>query len=364
MVFALPVLGKPAGSTRVVDRVVDAPIGDDAERGPAGVMSDSHGRVIRDLRLSITDRCNFRCVYCMEPDARFLPADELLSVDELVRVSRVCIGLGVRKIRLTGGEPTVRKDLESIIAGVAALEPGDLAMTTNGRVADMARLREWKRLGLRRVTISLDTLRDDRFGAMTRSRMTPGDVLAAVRGAAEAGLGPVRVNAVVVRGYNEDEVADLAALARSLGIEMRFIEFMPLDAGRGWGPERVVPADEIVSLIAARFPLITLGRENRNSTSELYGFADGAQGRIGVIAPVSRPFCGACSRLRVTAEGRVRACLFSREEWDLRDVMRRGGGDADVERVLRAATWRKQAGHGIGTGGFVQPDRAMSAIGG
>jgi GTP 3',8-cyclase len=330
----------------------------------AGALIDSHGRAIRDLRLSITDRCNFRCVYCMDPDTPLLPKGELLTPAELLRVARVCVGLGVRKVRITGGEPTVHPELEAIIAGVADAGAPDIAMTTNGMLVDENRCRAWRSAGLTRLTFSMDSLDPLRFAAITRSSCSPARVIGAIEAALGAGFESVKVNAVVVRGLNEDQVVPLAGLARRLGVEMRFIEFMPLDSGHRWDHSRVVPAAEIIQTIGAEFPLTPLGRDDPSATALDYDFADGAPGCIGVIAPVTRPFCGACSRLRVTADGKVRPCLFSREEWDLRPLLRSGAGDGEVARFLADSTWTKQKGHGISLEGFVQPQRTMSAIGG
>ena len=327
-------------------------------------LVDSHGRVIQDLRLSITDRCNFRCVYCMEPDVRFLARERLLSPDELSRLARLCLSLGVRRVRLTGGEPTVRPDLLEIIAAVAALGPDDLAMTTNGSLVTPASARAWKAAGLTRLTFSLDSLDDAVFASMTRSSCSSGTVVDAIRVAIDAGLGPVKANAVVVRGRNEREVVPLARLARDLGIEMRFIEYMPLDSGRAWDPAKLVPASEIVDMISREFPLTPLGKDHEHSTALEYAFADGTLGRIGLIAPVTRPFCGACSRLRITAEGKVRPCLFSLEEWDIGALLRAGASDQSLRDFLLDSAWTKQRGHGIDAPDFRQPDRPMSAIGG
>ena len=327
-------------------------------------LVDSQGRVVRDLRLSITDRCNFRCLYCMEPDVRFLPREQLLSASELARLAALCLSLGVRRVRLTGGEPTVRPDLIDIIAAVAALGPDDLAMTTNGSLVTPLAAQAWKAAGLTRLTFSLDSLDDATFAAMTRSSCTSGSVVEAIRVAVAAGLGPVKVNAVVMRGRNEHQVVPLARLARTLGIEMRFIEYMPLDSGRAWDASKLVPASEIVDTIAREFPLVAHGKDHEHSTALEYAFADGTPGRIGLIAPVTRPFCGACSRLRITAEGKVRPCLFSLEEWDIGSLMRAGASDRALRDFLLDSAWTKQHGHGIDAPGFKQPERPMSAIGG
>lgn len=329
-----------------------------------GRLIDSHGRSIHDLRLSITDRCNFRCVYCMEPDVRFMERDELLSVDELVRVAGVCVSLGIHKVRITGGEPTVHPRLTEIISGLAGLGIDDLAMTTNGSLADEASLLEWKAAGLQRITISIDSIRPERFAQVTRSNTDPARILGAIAASRRVGLDPVKVNAVIVRGVNEDEVIPLAEIARDYGVEVRFIEFMPLDSAHGWDLRKVVFAAEVTDRISEVYALIELGREDPSSTSLIYRFADGAPGRIGMVAPVTRVFCGACSRLRITADGKVRPCLFSRDEWDLRPLLRGGASDPDLAQFLVDATWTKQKGHGITSPTFQQPDRPMSAIGG
>ncbi len=330
----------------------------------AGRMMDSHGRIIRDLRVSITDRCNFRCVYCMEPDVTFAPRESLLTTDEIVRVARIAAALGVRKIRLTGGEPTLHPELNSIIAGIRAATDVEIAMITNASLLSRDALRTWKASGLARVTISIDTLREDRFTQLTRSACSPASVLAGVRACLAEGLTPLKLNAVLIRGYNEDEAADLAALAREYAVEMRFIEYMPLDSGHAWDSSKWVSGAETQAAIEERFPLIACTDDDPSSTARTFTFADGAPGRIGLISPVSSPFCGACSRLRLTADGKVRPCLFSTTEWDLRSLMRSGATDAQLATFLIDATWTKQAGHGVTSPDFVQPERPMSAIGG
>ncbi len=355
MGFVLPVLGGEKAS---------APARSPRDAVRARSMVDSHGRQIRELRLSVTDRCNFRCVYCMEPDTRFMPKMELLSLEEYVRVAAACIGLGVQKVRITGGEPTVYPQLLELIERLAGLGVPDLAMTTNGALADQESLAEWRAAGLRRLTFSIDSVRPEVFAAMTRSNVPVERVLEAVEAAGRAGFEKTKLNGVVVRGLNEEEVPALAGLARRFGVEMRFIEFMPLDSGHTWDRGKLVPASEIVERISAAYPLVEIGKDHASSTSIDYAFADGAPGRVGIIAPVTRAFCGACSRLRITADGKVRPCLFSRQEWDLRPLLRGGADDGAVAQFLVDATWTKQAGHGISAAGFVQPDRPMSAIGG
>ncbi|MFN0010067.1 MAG: GTP 3',8-cyclase MoaA [Phycisphaerales bacterium] len=327
-------------------------------------MIDSHGRVIRDLRISITDRCNFRCVYCMEPDVRFAPAASLTTTAEIVRVVRIAHTLGVRKVRLTGGEPTLHPELTGIIAGIRRSTGVEIALITNASRLSLASLREWKAAGLDRVTISIDSLRPDRFARLTRSTSSPADVLAGVEACLAAGLTPLKLNAVLIRGFNDDEAPDLAGLARLYGIDVRFIEYMPLDSAHAWNPGRWVSAAETRAAIEQRYPLAACDEGDPSSTARNHTFADGAPGRVGFIAPVSSPFCGACSRLRLTADGKVRPCLFSTTEWNLLAALRAGASDADLAHFLIDATWTKQPGHGITSPTFQQPQRPMSAIGG
>jgi len=330
-------------------------------------MLDSHGRTIRDLRISITDRCNFRCVYCMEPDVRFAPHDELLQPHEFIRIARIAESLGVRKIRITGGEPTLHPHLTDIIAGLHQSTKVEIALITNASRLTRDDLREWKQAGLSRITISIDTLKPDRFARLTRSATSPSQVIAGVEMCLAESLTPLKLNAVLLRGFNDDEAPDLAQLARRYDIEMRFIEYMPLDSASAWDPAKYVPASETLAAIQTRFPLVPTGEDDLSSTARTYAFADGTPGRVGFIAPVSSPFCGACSRLRLTADGKVRPCLFSTREWDLRAVLRDpliAPTDEQIADFLIDAAWSKQAGHGISSQDFTQPARPMSAIGG
>ncbi|MCC6285536.1 MAG: GTP 3',8-cyclase MoaA [Phycisphaerales bacterium] len=329
-----------------------------------GRLIDSYGRTIRDLRISITDRCNFRCIYCMEPDVRFAPRESLLTVPEIVRIAAIAESLGVCKVRLTGGEPTLRPDLASIIAGIRRETAVEIAMITNGSLLSREALAEWKAAGLTRLTVSIDSLRPERFARLTRSTSSPADVLAGVEAALNLNLTPLKLNAVLLRGVNDDEAADLAALARRPSVEMRFIEYMPLDSGHTWDGSTWVSAAETRAAIEARFPLAACDDDDPRSTAQTFAFADGSPGRVGFIAPVSSPFCGACSRLRVTADGKVRPCLFSTTEWDIRPLLRGGAADREIREFLIDATWTKQAGHGIRSPEFRQPARPMSAIGG
>ena len=330
----------------------------------ASALVDPYNRTVRDLRVSITDRCNFRCQYCMpEEGMKWLPREELLTYEELTRVAAVCVQrFGFESIRLTGGEPTVRAHLPVLVRQLADLGV-DLAMTTNGatlahQAADLAAA------GLRRINISCDSLRPDRFAAITR-RQALDQVLAGIDAAVAAGLHPVKVNCVVVRGVNDDEILDFAAFGRARGVELRFIEWMPLDGGGNWQMDQVVPASEIVAAIDARWPLISPdGRGAADSApAESYRYADGA-GAVGVIASVTRPFCGSCDRIRLTAEGQLRNCLFSVRETDLREILRSGGSDDDLAAAIEAEVGRKWAGHSIGEVHFIRPGRSMSQIGG
>jgi cyclic pyranopterin phosphate synthase len=327
-------------------------------------LVDPYNRTVRDLRISITDRCNFRCQYCMpEEGMKWLPREDLLTYEELTRVAAVCVDrFGFESIRLTGGEPTVRAHLPVLIRSLAGLGV-DLAMTTNGatlshQATDLARA------GLRRINISCDSLRADRFAAITRRDALP-QVLAGIEAARDAGLNPVKVNCVVVRGLNDDEILDFAAFGRARSVELRFIEWMPLDGGGQWQMDQVVPASEIIAAIDARWPLVAPdGRGARDSApAESYTYADGA-GTVGVIASVTRSFCGSCDRIRLTAEGQLRNCLFSVRETDLRAILRGGGSDDDLAAAIEAEVGRKWAGHSIGQVHFIRPARSMSQIGG
>jgi cyclic pyranopterin phosphate synthase len=344
-------------------------------------LIDSHGRTIRDVRVSVTDRCNFRCVYCMDPDFRYMPKQELLSLDEYVAIARVLVSLGVTKIRITGGEPTLYPQLDDLIARFAALGVPDLSMTTNGSLVTLDKAMKWKSLGLKRLTLSLDSLRDERVKAISRSDTSVAKVIGAIRIAQQAGLGPVKVNAVVMRGVNDDELPDFADFAVEHGIDYRLIEFMPLDSHHAWSMDRVFSAREMRHRIESRHRLVREEDDDPSSTSMNFRIertqmglppvprlpgASRPTGRIGLIAPVTQPFCGACSRLRITADGKVRPCLFSHDEWDLRAVLRTKSPtvERDVARFLIDSTWTKQKGHGIGSKEFHQPARTMSAIGG
>lgn len=346
----------------------------DAPRSPAppkapesvhrlGTLLDSHGRTIRDLRLSLTDRCNFRCAYCLDPDARFAPPSSLLKAPDLVRLGRIASSLGIRKIRLTGGEPTLHPELCEIASALRRETGCEIALITNGSRGGRTCVAAWRESGIARVTISLDSLRQDRFARLTRSHSTVTDVLACIEHCLAEGLGPVKVNAVLLCGENDDEAVDFANLARRLGIEVRFIEWMPLDSGHAWRPERWVSAAATRAAIEAVHPLVPIEGEDPSATARSFAFADGTPGRVGFIAPISASFCGACSRLRITADGMVRPCLFSTMEWDVRPLLRDGDDEA-VRRFLVDAAWSKQASHGIATPEFRQPPRPMSAIGG
>jgi GTP 3',8-cyclase len=328
---------------------------------PARPLVDPYRRTVRDLRVSVTDRCNLRCAYCMPADGlAWLPRSEILTFEEIERVARVCVErFGFDGIRITGGEPTVRAHLPVLVAKLAALGV-DLSMTTNGvTLAGMAA--ELRRAGLGRVNVSLDSLRPDRFAALTRRDELPA-VIEGIDAAVAAGYSPVKVNCVLTRGVNDDEVVDLAAFGRQRGVTMRFIEFMPLDASGDWEAGAVVPMDEIVSRIDAAFPLEAVAGPS-SAPARRFRYRDGA-GDVGVVASVTRSFCDTCDRVRLTADGQFRHCLFAVRETDLRAVLRGGGTDDDVAAAIEAEVGRKWSGHRIGEVHFVRPARSMSQIGG
>jgi GTP 3',8-cyclase len=324
---------------------------------------DTHGRVVRDLRISVTDRCNLRCVYCMPAEGMpWLPREQLLTYEELARFARVCVECGVRGVRLTGGEPTVRHDLPVLVGMLRAISPElDISLTTNAlKLTEMAGvLRE---AGLNRVNVSLDTLSRERFAAISR-RDRLADVLAGLEAAKRAGFSPVKVNAVLMRGTNDDEAVSLARWAREEGYELRFIEWMPLDFQHQWDRERLVPADDILAALERELPLEPEETDDPSSPARTYRYRDGV-GRVGIIASVTKPFCGHCDRIRLTADGQIRTCLFAHREHDVRDAMRSGADDDAIEAIVRAAVLRKAPGHLVGQADFVQPTRGMSAIGG
>jgi cyclic pyranopterin phosphate synthase len=323
-------------------------------------LVDSFGRVHRDLRISVTDRCNFRCTYCMPAEGlTWLPREEVLTFEEVERIAGVLVERhGIDSIRLTGGEPTVRAHLPVLVRKLAAL-PIDLALTTNGATL-RAVAGDLADAGLRRVNVSLDSLQPDRFAELTR-RDELTSVLDGIDAAIEAGLAPVKVNVVIVRGVNDDEVVDLARYGRERGVAVRFIEFMPLDGGEGWRSDQVVAQAEIVARIDAVFPLEPIARGSE--PAERFRYLDGA-GEVGVIPSVTRPFCEQCDRIRLTADGQLRSCLFSLEDHDLRGVLRDGGSDDDLSNAIEACVGAKWAGHAINQVQFVRPARSMSQIGG
>jgi GTP 3',8-cyclase len=327
-----------------------------------GPLVDPFGRVHNDLRISVTDRCNLRCTYCMpEEGMTFLPRSELLSFDEIVRVARIAKSLGVEQIRLTGGEPLVRKGVPDLVARLAAIGFEDIALTTNGMLLAGAAA-ALAAAGLRRVNVSCDSLRPERFGSIRR-RGELDTVLGAMDAAERAGLAPLKVNVVLLRERNDDEILDFASFARDTGRIVRFIEFMPLDAQGKWDRGQLVPGREVFERISGAWPLEPADDHVGPAPAERFRFTDG-RGEIGLISSVTQPFCGTCNRLRLTADGAIRNCLFSDNETVVRDVLRGGGADDDVALLLRAAVWGKLPGHGINEPGFLRPARSMSMIGG
>lgn len=328
-----------------------------------GALVDRYGRVHNDLRVSVTDRCNLRCVYCMpEEGVPFRPREEILSFEEITRVARAARHLGVRSLRITGGEPLVRRGLVDLVRQVAAIGFEDVALTTNGSaLAPIAGA--LAQAGLKRVNISCDSLRPERY-AQIRHRGRLAAVLEAMDAAEAAGLAPLKVNVVVMAGVNDDEILDFAALARARRRIIRFIEYMPLDAQGHWSRHKVVPSDDIIARIEARWPLEVLCTSGDNpGPADRYRFCDG-EGEIGVVASVTRPFCATCNRLRLTADGAIRNCLFSDGEVPIRGLLRSGGSDDSLAMALRRAVWGKLPGHGINDPGFLRPARSMSMIGG
>ena len=350
---------------------------------PVPRLVDSHGRTLRDLRISVTDRCNFRCLYCLpETEAahnfyrgrwaslpnstpirhQWAPRAHILSFEEIERVARLAIDLGIEKLRLTGGEPLLRQEIEKLVARLSVI-PGlkDLALTTNGFLFTQ-KAHALREAGLQRVSFSLDSLDRENFRKMT-GRDALGDVLAGLRLAQELGFHPVKVNAVIIKGINDHEVEALAEFGRDHELSFRFIEFMPLDSARAWLKELVVPGREILQRLQARFDLKPVVPKDPSETARRWAHADG-RGEIGIIAPVSEPFCGHCNRLRLTADGKLRTCLFSTTEHDLRAQLRGDMDDDHLKAYLQQVVWQKEDRHHIGEPEFVPPSRSMSCIGG
>jgi GTP 3',8-cyclase len=324
-------------------------------------LVDGHGRSITDLRLSVTDRCNFRCQYCMPAEGLpWLEREAVLSFEEIERLVALLATMGISSLRLTGGEPLVRRDFPRLAAKLAPLVD-DLSVTTNGYLLerDAAALVE---AGINRFNVSIDSLQRDRFFAMTRRDALPQVLRGLEALAAHPEAHPIKVNAVALRGFTETEVLPFARFAREHPYEVRFIEYMPLDGDRSWTRDQVLTGAEVRAIVEAEFPLEPEPRE-RSATARVYRFADG-KGRIGFINPVSEPFCGDCDRIRLTADGKLRTCLFSLNETDLRAPLRAGASDTELERIVRDAIWRKELKHRVNEPGFIQPARTMSAIGG
>jgi cyclic pyranopterin phosphate synthase len=326
-------------------------------------LVDGHGRVIGDLRVSVTDRCNFRCQYCMPAEGLpWLERGEILSFEEVTRLVGVLAAMGVRDVRLTGGEPLVRRNFPALVGMLRQVEDvAEISLTTNGFLLDQ-QAEALVRAGVDRFNVSLDSLQRDRFYALTRRDALPRVLRGLEQLARFPEAHPIKINAVAMRGFTEQEVIPFAELARRTSYQVRFIEFMPLDGDRAWSPEQVLTGAEIRAAIAAVYPLEPEPREP-SATSRVYRFADG-RGHIGFINPVSEPFCADCNRIRLTADGRLRTCLFSLNETDLRGPLREGVSDRELEAIVRRAVWRKELKHHVGEPGFIQPDRTMSAIGG
>lgn len=365
------VLALMASTAFPVPRTVSAPsFGQQAER-----LRDGHGRAITDLRVSVTDRCNYRCVYCRTGNDGAQYSE--LPIADYARIIRVFVSLGIDKIRLTGGEPLLRKGLVELVEELSGLRLAfgdvqdarpDLALTTNGHLLESLAA-PLQRAGLRRITVSMDAVDPEIFARITRVPGSYERVLRGVRAAQAAGLGPVKINCVLLRGFNDDQIEAFARFSREENVIVRFIEYMPLEEpssepnSRAWTPEIVVTMDEIVARLNAFRPLVALPANHASETARRFTFDDG-RGEIGIIAPVSRPFCGHCSRVRLTSDGKVRTCLFSQSDHDLLALMRRGANDEEMAVWIRAVVLRKEARHHIGEPGFLKPSRSMVHIGG
>lgn len=328
-------------------------------------LKDALGRTIDDLRISLTDRCNFRCVYCMPAEGLpWLPKREVLRYEEIIRVARIFIDLGVRTIRLTGGEPLMRQDVDVLVGGLSALHPDlDLSMTSNGFFLP-DKVERLAAAGLRRINVSLDSLRPERFERMARrDGQFVLRILSAVRQARDLGLRPIKLNCVVMRGQNDDEIVDFARLGRDEDFQIRFIEYMPLDGQGAWDMRQVVPGAEILDRIDAAFPIQRPEGPQGSEPATVYPYRDG-RGSVGVIASVTEPFCDHCNRVRITADGQLRTCLFATHDYNLKGLLRTGASDQEIADFIVAAVWKKEPGHKINQPDFVMPNRSMSAIGG
>jgi len=326
-------------------------------------LLDGHGRLIEDLRVSVTDRCNFRCQYCMPAEGLpWLDRTEVLTYEEISRLVALMAGMGIRTVRLTGGEPLVRRNFPHLVSLLSEIELlTEVSVTTNGFLLERD-AEALVRAGVDRFNVSVDSLQRDRFFELTRRDALPQVLRGLERLASFPEAHPIKINAVAIRGFTEEEVIPFARLARQSGYQVRFIEYMPLDADHAWTPDQVLSGEEIRAAIDAVYPLEPEPREP-SATARTYRFVDG-RGRIGFINPVSEPFCGDCNRIRMTADGRLRTCLFSLNETDLRSPLRAGAGDEELEQIIRDAVWRKELKHHVGEPGFIQPARTMSAIGG
>lgn len=336
-----------------------------ADEDLSGPLLDAHGRTIRDLRISVTDRCNYRCVYCRTGTIGAQYAE--LPIEDYLRLARIFVQLGIEKVRLTGGEPLLRSGLLDLVRELAKLrtvsgDALDLAITTNGHLLD-GLAAPLAAAGLHRVTVSMDAVDPERFDSITRIPKSFQKVLDGIRAAKAAGLAPVKVNCVLVRGINEDQIEAFAQFSREEEVIVRFIEFMPLEEDRFWTPEKVVPLKEVVDRLNAFLPVVSLAQNNQSETARRYTFEDG-KGEIGIIAPVSQAFCGQCSRLRLTSDGKIRTCLFSQFDHDLYGIARRGGTDKELAVFIRRIVLKKEARHHIGEPDFLKPSRSMVHIGG
>ncbi len=327
-------------------------------------LIDSFGRIHTNLRISVTDVCNFRCIYCMPEDMVFMPDSALMTDDEILHLTRIFVELGVNKIRITGGEPLVRPSVPYLIEQFGQIEAlKDISLTTNG-IGLITQAQALYDAGLRRINVSLDTLNEEKFEQMTRRKVLS-RVLAGLKAAHECGFNPIKVNAVAMRGFTDDEIVDLATFARKNSYQLRFIEFMPLDADDIWGRNMFIPGKEIIDKISSVYPLerLSLNGDSKSDTAQRFRFADNGS-ELGVIPSVSEPFCENCNRIRLTADGKFRTCLFSLTETDLLTPLREGASDEMIESLIIDAVAKKEAGHKINAADFIKPERNMSRIGG
>ncbi len=328
------------------------------------IFTDIYDRKIEDLRISITDRCNLRCIYCLEPNTKFMNKKKLLSIEEYEHIAKLLIKSSqLKKIRITGGEPTTRVGLDSLIRSLGRTKIRDLAITTNGILLTEKRLKDWFKFGLDRITFSLDSLKKNQATQISRRAYDIDRIINIISLTKELGFKKTKVNVVIIKNVNDNEINDFCNLARELSIEIRFLEFMPLDDGKKWNKKNIFTANDIEEKLSLIEDLVFTGREHPSATSETWHFKNNKNAKVGIIAPVTRPFCGKCNRLRLTSDGKIRACLFSNEEWDISSSIK-SNNELETLKIIHSAVYRKNKEHKIGRSDFKYPSRAMNGIGG